>query len=40
MELPEIVRRGQQLEARVLLRAVKLFLAKKLDVYWGIVKQV
>ena len=40
MDLPEIIRRGQQLEARVLLRAVKLFLAKKLDVYWGIVKQV
>ena len=27
-------------EARVLLKAVKLFLAKRLDVYWGVVKQV
>jgi len=24
----------------VLLKAVKLYLAKRLDVYWGIVKQV
>ncbi|PYL00417.1 MAG: formyl transferase [Verrucomicrobia bacterium] len=38
--LKEIVAAGQRLEARVLLKAVKLYLARRLDVYWGIVKQV
>ena len=38
--LPELTAAGQRLEARVLLRAIKLFLAKRLDVYWGTVKQV
>lgn len=38
--LKELATAGQRLEARVLLRAVKLFLAKRLDVYWGTVKQV
>ena len=38
--LQEIVAAGQRLEARVLVRAVKLYLAKRLDVYWGTVKQV
>ena len=40
MGLKEIVAAGQKLEAKVLLKAVKLYLAKKLDVYWGIVKEV
>ena len=40
MPLQEIIQRGQRLEARVLLKAVKLYLAKRLDVQWGIVKQV
>ena len=40
MNLPEIVATGQRLEARVLVKAVKLFLNKRLDVYWGTVKQV
>jgi formyltetrahydrofolate deformylase len=40
MSLKEIVERGQRLEARVLLKAVKLYLARRLDVYWGTVKQV
>lgn len=40
MSLKEIVKAGQQLEAQVLLKAVKLYLAKRLDVYWGIVKQI
>lgn len=31
---------GQKLETKVLLKAVKLYLAKRLDVYWGTVKQV
>jgi len=38
--LKEIVAAGQRLETKVLLKAVKLYLAKRLDVYWGIVKQV
>ena len=38
--LKDIVAAGQALEAQVLVRAVKLFLAKRLDVYWGTVKQV
>lgn len=40
MTLKEIVERGQKLETEVLLKAVKLYLSKKLDVYWGIVKEV
>jgi formyltetrahydrofolate deformylase len=40
MALKEIVTRGQQLEAAVLVKAVKLFLGKRLDVYWGVVKEV
>lgn len=40
MALADIVASGQALEARVLLRAVKLYLARKLDVHWGVVKQV
>jgi predicted amino acid-binding ACT domain protein len=38
--LEELVARGQQLEAGVLVKAVKLFLGKRLDVYWGVVKEV
>ena len=33
--LPSIVKRGQTLEAKCLVRAVKLYLTKKLDIYWG-----
>jgi len=40
MSLKEIVAAGQELEAKVLVKAVKLFLSKRLDVYWGTVKQV
>jgi formyltetrahydrofolate deformylase len=40
MTLKQIVTAGQQLEAATLLRAVKLYLNKRLDVYWGIVKEV
>jgi formyltetrahydrofolate deformylase len=40
MSIKDIVKRGQKLESRVLLRAVKLYLAKRLDVYWGVVKEV
>ena len=40
MALKELVARGQQLEAEVLVKAVKLYLGKRLDVYWGVVKEV
>ncbi len=40
MALKDIVARGQQLEARVLVKAVRLYLAKRLDVCWGTVKEV
>jgi hypothetical protein len=40
MTLKDIVAAGQRLETRVLVKAVKLYLAKRLDVYWGTVKQI
>lgn len=40
MTLKDIVTRGQKLEASVLVRAVKLYLGKRLDVYWGVVKEI
>ena len=40
MGLKEIVQAGQALESKVLVRALKLYLAKKLDVYWGVVREV
>jgi formyltetrahydrofolate deformylase len=40
MSLTQIVAAGQKLEAQVLLKAVKRFLARRLDVHWGIVKEV
>jgi formyltetrahydrofolate deformylase len=40
MTLKELIVRGQQLEAAVLVKAVKLYLGKRLDVYWGVVKEV
>jgi formyltetrahydrofolate deformylase len=40
MTLKDIVGRGQQLEAAVLVKAVRLYLGKRLDVYWGVVKEV
>jgi formyltetrahydrofolate deformylase len=36
----DIVARGQRREAAVLVKAVKLYLGKRLDVYWGVVKEV
>ena len=38
--LKEIIAAGQKLEGKTLLRAVKLYLDKRLDVYWGVVKEV
>lgn len=40
MTLKDIVNEGQKQETKVLLKAVKLYLAQRLDVFWGIVKQV
>jgi formyltetrahydrofolate deformylase len=40
MTLKGIVANGQKLEAAVLVKAVKLYLGKRLDVYWGIVREV
>ena len=40
MALKDIVAAGQELEARVLVKAVRLYLTKRLDVFWGIVKEV
>ncbi len=38
--LKEIVAAGQKLEAQVLVKAIKLYLTRRLDVYWGTVKEV
>ena len=40
MTLKDIVREGQRQESKVLVKAVKLYLQNRLDVYWGIVKEV
>ena len=40
MALKDIVSRGQTLEAGILVKAVKLYLGKQLDVHWGVVKEV
>lgn len=40
MTLQEIVNKGQALEAKVLAKAVQLYLTNQLDVHWGVVKQV
>jgi formyltetrahydrofolate deformylase len=40
MTLAEIVSNGQQLEAATLLKAINLYLDQRLDVYWGVVKEV
>ncbi|HOW64266.1 MAG TPA: formyltetrahydrofolate deformylase [Candidatus Paceibacterota bacterium] len=40
MTLKEIIAAGQRLETKVLVDAVRLYLSKRLDVYWGIVKQI
>jgi formyltetrahydrofolate deformylase len=40
MSLKELIAAGQRLEARILVKAVKLYLGKRLDVYWGVVKEV
>jgi formyltetrahydrofolate deformylase len=38
--LKQIVAAGQKMESAVLVKAVRLYLTKRLDVYWGVVKEV
>jgi len=38
--LKQIVAEGRMREAKMLLKAVKIYLTKRLDVHWGVVKQV
>ena len=40
MELKDIVSAGQKQEAKVLVQVVKLYLGKRLDVYWGVVREI
>ena len=40
MTLKQIVAAGQRCEAKALLKAVKIYLTKRLDVHWGVVKEV
>jgi len=40
MTLKQIVAAGQQCEAKTLVKAVKIYLTKRLDVHWGVVKEV
>lgn len=40
MSLKDIIAAGQKLEAATLLKAVRLYLDKRLDVHWGIVEEV
>jgi formyltetrahydrofolate deformylase len=40
MPMKSIVERGRKLEAATLVRAVRLFLSKRLDVHWGIVRHL
>ena len=38
--LKRIVAEGQKREAKILLKAVKIYLTKRLDVHWGVVEEV
>lgn len=40
MALRDLMTAGQKLETQVLVKAVKLYLTKRLDVHWGTVKQI
>ena len=40
MPLKDIIASGQKLEARILVKAVKLYLERRLDVHWGVVHEV
>jgi formyltetrahydrofolate deformylase len=38
--LKQIIASGQKLEARTLLKAIKLYLENRLDVFWGVVQEI
>ena len=40
MTLKDMVARGQSLEAKVLVKAVRTYLTQRLDVRWGVVKEI
>ena len=40
MPLKRIIAEGQRLEAKTLLAAVQLYLEKRLDVFWGVVREI
>ena len=40
MPLKKIIKEGQKLEAKTLLAAVRLYLEKRLDVFWGVVREI
>ena len=40
LSLKQIVAAGQVLEGKTLVRALRLYLKRRLDVYWGVVKEV
>jgi formyltetrahydrofolate deformylase len=40
MDIKDIMAAGQKQEAKVLVKAVKLYLGKHLDVHWGVVREV
>ena len=40
MTLKDVVRKGRELETQTLVKAVELYLSRRLDVHWGIVKEV
>lgn len=40
MGLKEIVAKGQKMEAKTLVKAIDLYLSRRLDVHWGVVKNV
>ena len=40
MGLKKVLAEGQKLESKILVKAVKLYLSKRLDVYWGVVREI
>jgi formyltetrahydrofolate deformylase len=40
MELREVIRAGQKLESKILVKAIRLYLRNRLDVYWGVVREI
>jgi formyltetrahydrofolate deformylase len=40
MSLKDVLAEGQKLESKILVKAVKLYLSRRLDVYWGVVREI